>query len=733
MSINFKTELKLSNSNTILTFDSEAQKRAYVRMLKGKGAKTAPIPAEVEAYASAQEEELPEEVLVQEVELLPEQLEALRKLGWLREKPAELVKPKLKDISLGKLSPLGRAKSMVVYDEIEFPMPNIYSAIIGNLLAQGVLGGDIAGTLNKLPSKSTDVLIQYMASVLERGAGQLEVLGAIELAYLQALDMNPGLEEALVETGDTILVYNTESDSVLGLAKDGRERIGDNLVGHVLMQLRSLLGGSIDPRIQIIRGKKVYTAEDIQPTFEGTEEGYTMQFALVQAKYFLGKPPSDQASEKKVAIYEEQLKTLAEFMVTRNWWPLPELRETVFVFSNGMNTMPKVLKQWIAFLANECGEVFSAARVHESLGIGYLQPVEKEFKASQDVKFNLLPYDPTMASSWLQLPLAEAAEWWAWYLSEQTNKLAAEDLIELFSILTMGKLGVTVEKNGTKLSLSKGSEVYTWDFRFGSISARQDRKAFKTTIVNGSGVSSKFTVLWLALKAYEGFKGINDILNKLTNLWEREANYGHKWEDGHPTRVIRDNSGAPIPWTAGYGTPMDIIPVNGKFDTELFLSLIHTPAYRHDAYIDKNGMKLLAGGGAGAAALTAISYPEVAHWAFECLDAGVNPLLVLPLVLDEVKTSRVIGQVLKGMHPALIVMMEYGIFWTANDGAKITKFLNRAQQGGSWNEVYAFLVNLLTGEIIHRSKSKMVISTSTEEPKAMATVQDEDDLVASLG
>lgn len=723
---NYKTELRLSNSSTVLAFDNAAQKAAYVKLLVNKGATCAAIPAEVEAYASGLPEQLEEEVLIQEVTLLPEQLEALRKLGWLREKSPELVKPKTKDISIGKLNPTGRMKSLVTYEGIEFPMPNVYSAIVGNLLAQGILDGDIPGTLSKLPGKPVEFIIEYTKSVLERGVGQADLLGAIELAYLQALELNPGLEEALLSTGDTILVYHTEADPLMGLAKDGRDRVGDNLVGHVLMHLRSELGGSIDPRIQIIRGKKVYTAEDIQPTFDGCEEGYPMELGMIQAKFFLGKAPS---TEKKLVKYQEQVKLLGEFMVSRNWWPLPELRDTVFIFG-GISTLPKPLKEWINFLNETCGIQFSAAKVHGDLGIGYLQPIEKEFRVNSDVQFDCLPYDPSMAGNWLQLPLCDAAEWWAWYLSEQTDKLAPEDMVELFNILTMCvSVGATTIPSGGKLTMSQGSEVYEWDFRYGSVKARQNRTALKTTLTYGDGVSSKFTMLWLAIQCHKNFKGINNTLNRLTNLWEREANYGHKWEKGHPTQVIRDNSGAPIPWTAGYGTPLGIMPVNGKFNTELFLNLIHTPAYRHDAYIDKNGNKLIAGNGAGAAALTAISYPKVAHLAFHCLDAGVNPLLVLPLVIEAAKMPRILNDVLKGKHAALVIMMEFGRFLTANDGAKITKFLNRAQQGGSWNEVYAFLVNKITGEIIHRTRSLFVVTTQPKEDWVRATEADEEALL----
>lgn len=726
MSINYKTQLILTGSNTVLTFDTAAQKRAYVKLLKKKGAVCAPVPVEAEALAEEGVD------LTPEVSIPAEQLEALHKLGWLRDEAAKAVKPKTKDIGLGKLNPLGRMKSQVVYDGETYPMPNIYSAILGNMIAQEVLEGDVKGFLQLVAQQGTDTLLAYKEALLtkaQEAEKEFDLLGAIEAAYMGAIDVCPEMEEILLETGDTILVYKSKTDILFGQIQEQQELVGQNLIGLALMQLRWELGGALDPRIQLIRGKKVYTHKDVEPTFEGTDEGYPMQLAEIQAKLLL-KEPSEGASEKKKVAYQEQLALLADFMVTRNWWPFPELRETVFIFGKGMNTMPKALKLWIAFLAQQ-GEVFSAAKVHESLGVGYLQPVDKVFKVNGGIDFECIPYDPAQASSWIQLPLSEAGEWWAWYLSGQTEKLSPEDLVELFTIMSYGLSGaITVNTSGSKVSLTQGEEIYEWDFRYNSVKARQNRKAFKVCLTKNSGVNSKFTLLWLLLKAHKNLKGINDILNRLANLWEREANYGHSWEDGHPTRMVRDNSGAPLNWTSGMSMPFGMTPLNGQFNNELFLSLIHTPEYRHGAYTDKNGTNLIANHDAAAAALTAIQYEEQALLAFECLDLGVNPLLVLPLLLDPIALNTAIGRVLKGAHPALIVMEEFGWFLTANDGAKVEKFLNRAQQGASWNEVLCWL-KTKKGEI-HRSRSLFKIKEKLSEPIIRATLADEEALLGSI-
>ena len=171
-------------------------------------------------------------------------------------------------------------------------------------------------------------------------------------------------------------------------------------------------------------------------------------------------------------------------------------------------------------------------------------------------------------------------------------------------------------------------------------------------------------------------------------------------------------------------------PNNARFTPELVYQLIHTPAYRYDAYVDKNGMQLLAGNGAGAAALTAVSYPQVALDAFEALDAGVNPLLVLPLVFNERQMAEFIPQLLDGVPPALLVLLEFGVFATLNDGAKVTKFLNRAQQGGSWNEAYTEV--LWQGQLFTRRESAMRVVQWPKETWVPATEEDEVALLNEL-
>ena len=184
MAINYKTQLILTGSNTVLYFDTPAQKRAYVKLLKNKGAVCAPVPVEAEALAQQVD-------LTPEVSIPAEQLEALRKLGWLRDEEAKAVKPKTKDIGMGKLNPLGRMKSQVVYDGETYPMPNIYSAILGNMIAQEVLEGDVKGFLQLVAQQGTDTLLAYKDALLvkaQEAEKEFDLLQAIEAAYMGAID-----------------------------------------------------------------------------------------------------------------------------------------------------------------------------------------------------------------------------------------------------------------------------------------------------------------------------------------------------------------------------------------------------------------------------------------------------------------------------------------------------------------------------------------------------------------
>jgi hypothetical protein len=75
-------------------------------------------------------------------------------------------------------------------------------------------------------------------------------------------------------------------------------------------------------------------------------------------------------------------------------------------------------------------------------------------------------------------------------------------------------------------------------------------------------------------------------------------------------------------------------------------------------------------------------------------------------------------------------MMEFGVFTTLNDGAKVTKFLNRAQQGGSWNEGYAEI--LWNGTLFTRRESAMKVVQWPKETWVNATPEDEEALLHHL-
>jgi hypothetical protein len=663
---------------------------------------------------------------------LPEAvLQSLKDIGWLRV-PSNRTEAVSTIPIPHSLLPMGYTPSAIIFEKNgelrKCSMPTIMQGILGYLAFESNKPEDLEKALGKIKKLSpTDAGKEFRYGKWERH----NLVGAIEQAYRWALDQDAELVKELIETGKDILQYETSSeyeDALLGVVKQGKKNLGKNLVGHVLMALRGAeeYGGEPDPRLELIRGYREYTIEEVSPGGEGFTQENLQVLAEWQANIIIGDGPGKDAEETlKHAGLVEALKG---FILENNWWPLPFFQDVVLVENTSdfaTVVCPEPLLQWLLKLSQAGAMEYIGA---ETNGDDLVLPVDK---IDLGVSVKCIPYDAHADALKVHLYLAKSAEWWTWYLSEQTGKLDASQMVKLFTILAKNRDScVEWTCDSQEIHFLSGNEHYTWNFEFRSVEARQTRKAFKHIIMNEKPTSSNFIMLWLALRALSGFKGLNGTLSSLTNLWEREANYGVKWEEDHPTRRVRDNSWAPLNVRMDYVESFGLEVLNGKFDTELFLKLISTPSCRHDAYVDKNGSKVLAGNGAGAASLTSISYPEIALQAFDALDAGVNPLLVLALVLPKDELFNATVEILSGTKASLIVMRKYGNFWTLNDGAKMPKFLNRAQQGASWNEA---LVEIeFKGEVIKRSPSMMVIQPNYQKEWVKATAQDEADFLANL-
>jgi len=757
VNVDFATQIILrdeeGNPKLVMTFPTEEAAAEYRKFLRK--VRKDKLRKEREAnqdLPTTPEPELEDNVKEQETEPLldPQQMEALRKLGWLRDDPeeaepdpeAKAEKPRLKDVP-SSLKPRGSKSALVRTDKEKGEavwMPSVVHAIYANLLLDTgkVEGKEVAREMERLRSLDDSGMWEELDAVLV-GFSDAQVVDAIRESYLGMLmpEEHKQLRDKLIGTGNAILQCQFQDEETLmsaiklGVLKNAETWEGDNLIGHVLMSLRAEFGGTQDPRIDLVRGEREYTIDEMTPPEELDASGLAA-IAEKQAELLLGKRPE---SKKRGPLYDKSMEELKGFIVSKKFWPFPVFDECVLwsepSLSPAGNT-PQPMKDWLAFCHQVAGVQFSGGKRHEVLGGKYLQGVT-QIKLSKSVTMEVTEYDVLRDSHKIHINLSAGGEWWTWYMSEVCAKLSAQDLVVLFEILGRyqnGASGVDLHCEGTKAVLSSGGEKYEWNFRYRSVKARQSRKAFATIIINGKNVSSNFVLLWLALVGVkEGIRSINGLLSSLTNLWEREANYGHSWESSHPTRRIRDNSGAPLTGSKGFSI-MNLQIGNGKFSYELFQELVATPAYRHDCYTDKVGMKLMAGGGAGAAALTSLRYPKVILKAFDALDAGVNPLLVLPLVLDKGQMFVALSQLLSGTSASLILLRQFGEFVTANDGAKVAKFLNRAQQGGSWPE--ALTVITFNGEVYSRTKSMMTVVESSRDYWVPATTQDEEDLLKSL-
>lgn len=661
---------------------------------------------------------------------LPEGIvQSLKDIGWLRV-PSNRTEAVSTIPVPHALLPLGYTPSAVIFergDELrKVSMPTIMQAILGYLAFETTKPEDLEKALGKIKALSP------AAAGKEFRFGKWErhnLVGAIEQAYRWALDQDAELVQELVETGADVLQYQTSAeheDALLGVVKQGKKWPGRNLVGHVLMALRCDYGGEPDPRLELIRGYREYTIDEVSPGGEGFTQENLQVLAEWQATIIIGDGPGNDGED--ILKHAGLVEALKIFILENNWWPLPFFQDVVLVEdpSNFATLVaPEPLLQWLLKLAHTGAMEYIGA---EMSGEDMVLPVDTIDLGSS---IKCIPYDSHADALKVHLYLGKSAEWWTWYLSEQTGKLNATQMVKLFTILAKNRdTCVEWTCDSQEIHFLSGNEHYTWNFEYRAVEARQVRKAFKHIIMNERPTSSNFVLLWLALRALSGFKGLNGTLSSLTNLWEREANYGVKWEEDHPTRRVRDNSWAPLGVRMDYVNSFGLEVLNGQFNTELFLKLISTPACRHDAYVDKNGSKVLAGNGAGAASLTSISYTEIALQAFDALDAGVNPLLVLALVLPKDELFNATVEILSGTKASLIVMRKFGNFWTLNDGAKMPKFLNRAQQGASWNE--ALVEVEFKGEVIKRSPSLMTIQPSYQKEWVRATGQDEADFLADL-
>jgi hypothetical protein len=674
--------------------------------------------------------------------VLPTQvLQSLRDIGWLRDKPSTNNDVVMEVQLPYSLLPMGYTPSAVIFSqEVELrkcSMPTILQAILGYLAFETTEEKDIPSVLGKIKALSAGEAGKEFSYGKWQGQSLIQ---AIEQAYRYTLDSDAEALKDLLDSGNEVLQYQTAQDHediVLGVAKLGKNWQGKNLIGHVLMALRHEYGGEPDPRLELIRGYREYSMEELQPGGDSFGE-IRDTVAELQAQFLLGDAPSIKQVEELVE-YNECVTTLKGFILDNDWWPFPMFQGSleVVLIEDGSNpassSCPEPFLQWLCKLHHSGAMTFIGAEIAGwgdemvspvnaiDLGEGGLKPIPIQVR----------PYDAFTDALKVTIPLGRGAEWWAWYISEQSAKLAPSQLVKLFTILAKLKpQSVQWTVDSQEIHFMDSNEFYTWNFATRGVDARQYRKAFKNVILNDKPVSSNFVLLWLALRALNGFKGLNGVLSSLANLWEREANYGVKWEDDHPTRLVRDNSWAPLGVRGDMLDNFGLTILNGQFNNELFLKLISSPACRHDAYTDKNGSKVLAGNGAGAASLTSISYPTIALEAFDALDAGVNPMLVLALVLHKDELFSAMVEILSGTKPALIVMRKFGLFVTLNDGAKMPKFLNRAQQGASWNE--ALVEVEFQGGVIKRSPSLMTIQLNYQTDWVKANEQDEIDFLNDI-
>lgn len=525
-----------------------------------------------------------------------------------------------------------------------------------------------------------------------------------------------------------------------------------SILPGVLMEMRQEWGGSPDPRINKVRGWKANSLEEVIPPCE--DDNDAKAWADIQKEFFFPKEEdewtpttnqwgADEEEDKAEKAKEEQKKAIEEgiikLMMDAKWYPFPASRKLILCQEEGdIVTVSPLFREWLRELLKAGVLIYGAIKSPE----GYLYPESLEMDLEPNAQFPtndfVFPAFPLTEeeNDFIIVPLGDISSWWGAYLGMVTDNLSIQQLC----MLVQGWAYAHNQEDYVKVYPDKATVVVkgmSEEVKFfldkGVVVARQTRQAFPKVITNRLETSTRFTILWLILYAIQiGIGSIHGVMNSLPNMWLREVNYGHQWEDDHQTKIIRDEQFLPLGWVANENTPLGIYPVNIKFQPGLIRELASQQSFRYDLYTDKNASKLIASNGAGAASLTGIYYPPEAEDAFIRLDKGEHPIKVFKDLFKEDKYYQKLELLLQGFNPAAIVQEEFGIFCTANDGSKIGKFLNRAQQSGSWNECYAEI--FFSGKHYRREKSGLLIVRfpKNEPPGIPATEDEEDSLVLAM-
>lgn len=290
--------------------------------------------------------------------------------------------------------------------------------------------------------------------------------------------------------------------------------------------------------------------------------------------------PNNQVptSEEEVIAYqkiEARREKLAAFCMKHQLQLFPFPERIAIIYKLGMRERlidagQHIEKQIPAMLLT-CWNVFSSAYPVEIItGKQFrkedavtIKGSEWELTTAAIENFTLSGYQTQLPSltmktvAWSEdcndCPVVWAHEMGTWFLAWsvfQMRKLAPAELAELSVLLQPGlELKTNEEKHsGLHISHANNEAFINLNTRDVLVSRGQDRLGMKMCAVNGYGLPALPLLAILAVKVgSKRFNGsLSNEINELPNLWLRDANYGHKWEDDHPTRAIVDDFRLPI-------------------------------------------------------------------------------------------------------------------------------------------------------------------------------------------
>ncbi len=304
----------------------------------------------------------------------------------------------------------------------------------------------------------------------------------------------------------------------------------------------------------------------------------------------------------KLAVKQE---ALAAWLLETGFQPFPFPDRIVLVKGAGEKDIPPgLLTAWHAL--RECFPVqiiAASEKIEKGKVVWSGSSIQLESKSLENWMGAPLPKGvlPTEELTELQeddlvVHTHAVSSWYGAWLAEQLDALSLDQVAGLVSIMS----DAAREEDTYNFLFSKDNATYSIDLAERSVSTRNvERSALAKCSVHGATVTSRvlLTTLLIHLSRTRFNGSVDDVLNRLPNVWEREPNYGVVWEPDHRTRVMTEDSRLKLSFSRNdKGATLSVwpfvLPKNAPHGSEQIDSVV---TEEQDALPDKYNIKWLRG------------------------------------------------------------------------------------------------------------------------------------------